>query len=182
MEEFKKKIKLINRELKYKGSIMNVYDDTVDVNGHITHWDYMGKCDAAAIVPVLPNGNIVMVRQYRLAVDKWTLELPAGKLDVEGEDFLVCAKRELEEETAYKSDNLEFLCDTYTAAAFCDEVVRIFVAKDLKKGMQHYDEDEETIVEEWSIEDLKKEIFEGRLKDAKTVSGIMAYITKYNIK
>lgn len=179
MEEFKKKIKLLNRELKYKGTIMDVYTDTVDVNGHITHWDYMGKCDAAAIVPVLPNGKIVMVRQYRLAVDKWTLEIPAGKLDVEGEDFLVCAKRELEEEAGYKSENIEFLCDTYTAAAFCSEIVKIFLARDLKKGTQHFDEDEETIVEEWDIDNLKNEIYKGNIKDAKTIAGIMTYVSKY---
>ena len=179
MEEFKKKIKLVNRELKYKGSIMDIYDDTVDVAGHITHWDYMGKCDAAAIVPVLPNGNIVMVRQYRLAVDKWTIEIPAGKLDVEGEDFLKCAVRELEEEAGYKSDNVEFLCDTYTAAAFCSEVVKIFLARDLKKGIQHFDQDEETIVEEWTLENLKKEIFAGNIKDAKTIAGVLAYESKY---
>lgn len=178
MSDFKKKIKLVSRDLKYKGAIMDIYDDTVEVAGHITHWDYMGKCDAAAIIPVLPNGKIAMVRQYRLAVDKWTLELPAGKLD-KGDDFFSCAKRELEEEAGYKSDNIEFLCDVYTAAAFCSEIVRIYVATDLKKGTQHFDEDEEVMVEEWSIEDLKKEIYEGRLKDGKTVSGIMAYICKY---
>ena len=177
MEEFKKKIKLLSRDLKYKGSIMNVYDDTVDVNGHIAHWDYLGKCDAAAILPVLPNGNILMVRQYRLAVDKFTLELPAGKLDGD-EDYIVCAKRELEEEAGYKSDNIEFLCDIYTAAAFCSEIVRIFVAKDLVKSKQHFDEDEEVIVEEWTIEDLKKEIYSGNIKDAKTISGLMTYISK----
>ena len=180
MDEFKKKIKLINRELKYKGTIMNIYEDTVEVDGHVTHWDYMGKCDAAAIVPVLDNGNILMVRQYRLAVDKWTLELPAGKLDSDDEDYLICAKRELEEETGYKSDNVEFLCDTYTASAFCSEVVRIFVAKDLKKGVKHFDRDEELVTEEWTPADLKKQIYEGLLKDGKTISGLMTYFNKYN--
>ena len=181
MEEFKKKIKLISRDLKYQGSIMSMYDDVVDVDGNIAHWDYMKKCNAAAIVPVLSNGNILMVRQYRLAVDKWTIELPAGKLDSNDEDFLVCAKRELEEETGYKSENIEFLCDTYTAAAFCSEVVRIFVAKDLVPGTKHFDRDEELVTEEWSIVDLKKEIFAGNIKDGKTISGIMTYISKFNL-
>ena len=182
MEDFKKKIKLINRELKYKGSIMSMYDDVVDVDGNIAHWDYMKKCNASAVVPVLPNGNILMVRQYRLAVDKWTLELPAGKLDSDDEDFLVCAKRELEEETGYKSENIEFLCDTYTAAAFCSEIVRIFVATNLTPGTKHFDRDEELCSEEWSIEDLKQEIFAGNIKDGKTISGIMTYIAKFNIE
>ena len=179
MDEFKKKIKLISRELKYKGSIMDIYDDTVDIDGNIAHWDYVDKCDAATIVPVLPNGNILMVKQYRLAVDKWTLELPAGKLDGKDEDFLVCAKRELEEETGYKSDNIEFLCDTFTAAAFCSEIVRIFVATNLTPGTKHFDRDEELVTEEWSIEDLKKEIFAGNIKDGKTIAGIMTYIAKF---
>lgn len=181
MDKFKKSIKLISRDLKYKGSIMSIYDDTVDVNGHITHWDYMGKVDAAAIVPVLPNGKIVMVRQYRLAVDKWTLEIPAGKLDKENEDFKVCAIRELEEEAGYKCDNIDFLCEIYTAAAFCSEIVRIFLATGLKSGVQHFDQDEETIVEEWDINDLKKEILAGNIKDGKTVAGIMAYMAKVGI-
>lgn len=179
MNEFKKKIKLISRDLKYKGSIMSVYDDTVEVDGHITHWDYMGKCDAAAIVPVLPNGKIVMVRQYRLAVDEWTLEIPAGKLDGD-EDYIVCARRELEEEAGYKSDNIEFLCDTYTAASFCSEIVRCYVATNLTKGTQHFDRDEEVVTEEWSIDDLKKEIYAGNIKDGKTVAAIMTYASKYN--
>lgn len=181
MEKFNKKIKLVKRDLKYKGTIMEIYDDTVQVDDRITHWDYMSKCDAAAIVPVLPNGNIVMVRQYRLAVDKWTLEIPAGKIDG-NEDFIVCATRELEEETGYKSDNIEFLCDTYTAAAFCSEIVRCFVATNLTKGNQHFDTDEEIVVEEWPLEDLKNEIYKGNIKDGKTVAAIMTYAAKYGNK
>lgn len=179
MDDFKKKIKLVSRDLKYQGTIMSIYQDTVEVDGHITHWDYMGKCNAAAVVPVLPNGNIVMVRQYRLAVDKWTLEIPAGKLDGD-EDFMVCATRELEEEAGYKSDNIEFLCDTYTAAAFCSEIVRCYVATNLIKGTQHFDRDEEVVTEEWSLEDLKKEIYAGNIKDGKTVAAIMTYAAKCN--
>lgn len=177
-EKFKKTVQLLSRDLKYKGSICNIYDDTVKVGDNIAHWDYMSKCDAAAIVPILPNGKIVMVRQYRLAVDKWTIEIPAGKLDRD-DDFYTCAKRELEEETGYKSDNIDFLCDIYTAAAFCDEVVRIFVATDLKEGKQHFDRDEEIVAEEWDIEDLLKEIYKGEIKDSKSVSGILAYYNKY---
>ena len=178
MNEFKKKIELINRELKCRGSILNFYEDIVKVDGNTAHWDYIEKCHAAAIVPVLPNGNIVMVRQFRLAVDEYTLEIPAGKLDSDEEDFIVCAKRELEEETGYKSDNLNFLCDTYTAAAFCNEIVRIFIATDLKKGETNFDRDEELLIEEWNEEDLKKEIYAGKIKDGKTIAGLMAYFNK----
>ena len=178
MENFKKKIELVKRELKHQGSIMTMYDDVVNVDGNTAHWDYIEKCNAAAIVPVLPNGNIIMVKQFRLAVNEWTLEIPAGKLDSFDEDFLVCAKRELEEETGYKSNDIEFLCDTYTAASFCSEIVRIFVAKNLQKGKQHFDRDEELVAEEWTASDLKKEIFNGNIKDGKTIAGLMSYFTK----
>ena len=70
------------------------------------------------------------------------------------------------------------MCETYTAAAFCDEVIRIYVAEKLIKSKQKFDEDEELLVEEWDINDLKKEILAGNIKDAKTVSGIMSYIVK----
>lgn len=177
-DKFKKTIELVSRELKYKGSICNIYDDTVKVGENIAHWDFMSKCNAAAVVSVLPNGKLIMVRQYRLAVDKWTLEIPAGKLD-ENDDFFSCAKRELEEETGYKSNNIEFLCDIYTAAAFCNEIVRIYVATNLIKGEQHFDRDEEIVTEEWAVEDLLKEIYKGEIKDSKSVSGILAYYDKY---
>ena len=100
------------------------------------------------------------------------------KLDSFDEDFLVCAKRELEEETGYKSNDIEFLCDTYTAASFCSEIVRIFVAKNLQNGKQHFDRDEELVAEEWTASDLKKEIFNGNIKDGKTIAGLMSYFTK----
>ena len=177
MSEFKKSINLVDRKLKYKGSIMNVYNDSVNVDGNIVHWDYIEKSNAAAIIPVLENGNIVMVRQYRLAVNEWTLEIPAGKLDGD-EDYIVCARRELEEETGYKSDNIVFLCDCYAAVAFCSEVIRVFVAKDLKNGIQHFDRDEEIVTEEWALENLKKEIYLGNIKDSKTIAGIMSYANK----
>lgn len=178
MEKYKKKLELVSRNLKYQGSILSVYDDVVKVNGHEAHWDMIKKCNASAIVPILPNGKILMVRQIRTAVDGSVLEIPAGKLDFKDEDYILCAKRELEEETGYRSENIEFLCDIYTAAAFCSEVVRIFVAKDLIKGTQHFDEDEEVLVEEWDVEELKQKIFSGELKDSKTIAGIMAYIVK----
>ena len=109
-------------------------------------------------------------------------DVKTGKLDANGEDYLVCARRELEEEAGYKSDNIEFLCDVYTASAFTSEVVRIFVATNLVKGSQHFDRDEEVLVEEWTPENLKKAIYNGELKDGKTVSGLMTYFTKFNIK
>ena len=177
--KFKKEISLLERELKYKGTILSVYKDKVQIGDNIAYWDHIEHKGASAILPILPNGNIILVRQYRLSVDKWTLEIPAGKFEESDTDPKVCAIRELEEETGYKSDNVIFLCTNFTAVAYCTEKIYIYLARDLKKGIMHNDKDEETIVEEWTIDDIEKEIYDGKIEDAKTISAIMLYINKY---
>ena len=92
----------LDRKLKYQGTILKIYEDTVMANGHEAHWDFIHHDGAAAVVPVMDDGKILMVRQYRNALDRYTLEIPAGKLDEPGEPTLECASRELEEETGYR--------------------------------------------------------------------------------
>lgn len=176
--EVKKPVTLLERTLKYEGSVLKVYDDYVDVGGHKTHWDFIHHMGAAAVLPVLPNGKILMERQYRHALGRYTLEIPAGKRDSEEEDFLLCAKRELEEETGYKSEALELLLWVNTTVAFLDEKIAIYLAKDLKKGQQCFDEDEEIFLEAWALEDLLKLISDGKMTDSKTVAAIQAYAIK----
>ena len=92
-------LKRTDRTLKYEGSILKVYTDEIQLpNGKTTHWDYIHHNGATAIVPVRDDGKILMVRQYRNALDRETLEIPAGKLDDKDEKPLSCAMRELEEE------------------------------------------------------------------------------------
>jgi len=177
--EEKKPVKLIERSLKYKGSVLEVYDDYVDVGGHKTHWDFIHHMGASAVLPVLPDGKILMVRQYRHALGRFTLEIPAGKRDSDDEDFLLCAKRELSEETGYSSENWEFLLYVNTTVAFLDEKIGIYVARDLKKGEQHFDIDEEIFLEEWELSDLQELIYAGKLTDGKTVAAIQSYAAKF---
>ena len=93
-------------------------------------------------VPVRSDGKILMVRQYRNALERMTLEIPAGKLDQPGEPGIECARRELEEETGYRSEELEWLLSLRTTVAFCNEKIEIFVARNLIPSCQHLDEDE----------------------------------------
>ena len=120
-----------------------------------------------------------MVRQYRNALDRYTLELPAGKLDEPDEPKIQCAYRELEEETGFRTENMEYLISVNTTVAFCNEAIDIFVARDLIPSRQHLDEDEEINVEAWDVEELKKLIYAGKMTDGKTIAGIMAYAEKY---
>ena len=172
----------LDRQLKYEGNILKIYEDKVLAKGHEARWDFIHHDGAAAVLPVADDGKILMVRQYRNALDRYTLEIPAGKLDAPGEPKVECAFRELEEETGYRvesPENLEYLMSLTTTVAFCDEAIDIFVAHNLIPSHQNLDEDEVINVERWSVEDLQKLIYTGKMTDAKTVAAIMAYAAKY---
>ena len=176
------RVERLKRELKYQGTILKIYEDTVIANGHEAHWDFIHHDGAAAVLPVTDDGKILMVRQYRNALDRETLEIPAGKLDDPKEPKIQCAYRELEEETGYRSEHLEYLMSLNTTVAFCDEAIDIFVARDLIPSHQHLDEDEVTEVEAWELKDLLQLIYEGKMTDGKTVAAISTYAVKYGCR
>ena len=174
-------VRRVKRELVHKGAVIDIYCDTMEFeNGNTAKWDYIHHDGAAAVVPVTDEGKILMVRQYRNALERYTLEIPAGKLDDPEERGIVCASRELEEETGYRSDKLEWMITLRTTVAFCNERIEIFVAHNLIPSKQNLDEDEYIDVQAYSIEELKAKIFAGEIEDSKTVSAILAYDTKYN--
>ncbi len=179
MEEKNPPVVRLGRELKYQGTILKIYEDQVISNGHACRWDFIHHDGAAAVIPVTSDGEILMVRQYRNALDRYTLEIPAGKLDDPKEPTLDCAVRELEEETGFKAGSMEFLLSVNTTVAFCDEHIDIYLARDLQPSYQHLDEDEVIQVERWKLEDLEKLIFSGKISDSKTIAAILAYARKY---
>ena len=174
------KIKRLNRELVYKGAILDIYKDTMDVgNGKIEEWDFVShRKGAACIVPVLPDGRILMVRQYRNALERDTIEVPAGARDSVTEDTMVCAVRELEEETGYKSNKVSKLLELRTTVAFCNEIVDVYLAEDLVPGKQHLDDAEDIRLEIYTLDELLEKIYSGVIQDAKTVAAILAYSNK----
>lgn len=169
----------LDRQLKYQGNILKIYEDTVLANGHEAHWDYIHHDGAAAVLPVTDDGKILMVRQYRNALNRYTLEIPAGKLDEPDEPKIECAYRELEEETGFRVENLEYLMSLNTTVAFCDEAIDIFVAHHLIPSKQNLDEDEVINVEAWELADLEELIYTGKLTDGKTIAALMVYARKY---
>ena len=175
-EEFKR----LSRDLVYKGSIIDYYKDTVQVpNGNVVKWDFIGHKGAAAIVPVREDGKILMVRQYRNALDRYTLEIPAGGLNGADEPTKTAAARELEEETGYRSEDVDFLISIRTTVAFCNEKIDIYVAHNLIKTHQHLDEDEFINVEAYTVDELMDMIYDTTSQDSKTICAIMTYAHKY---
>ena len=119
-----------------------------------------------------------MVHQYRNALERMTVEIPAGARDNAQEDTKVCAARELEEETGYRSDNLEFLISLKATVAYDNEFIDIYVARDLKPGKQHLDQYEFIELEPMELDELCERIYAGKIQDGKTVAALMAYKNK----
>ncbi len=172
----------LKRDLAYTGTILKIYRDTVVANGIEEVYDYIHHDGAAAVLPVTKDGKIIMVRQYRNALNRFTLEIPAGKVDAPDEPRIECAYRELEEETGFRTEKLEYLMTIHTTVAFCDEAIDVFLAKDLIPSKQHLDADESIDVEEWEVKDLLELIYTGKMTDGKTVAAIMAFAQKEGIR
>ena len=178
-----KEMTRVKRIRMYQGAIVDVYRDYMQFsNGNTEEWDYIHHRGAAAVVPVTDDGRIIMVRQYRNALERFTLEIPAGALDDPEEPGINCSARELEEETGYRSENLEWLITLRTTVAFCNERIEVYVAKNLVPSKQHLDPNEFVNVELQTVEEQKQMIFDGEIEDSKTVASILAYDAKYNRK
>ena len=176
-----KKIERVKRELIHKGTILDMYEDTVRLpNGKEEKWDFVShRMGAACVLAVRPDGKILMVRQYRNALDRFTLEVPAGKRDSLDEDTSICAARELEEETGYRAGKLEKILALKSTVAFCNEFIDVYLATELEKiGEQHLDEAEDIDIEAYDLKELMDMCYSGTLQDAKTVAAIMAYAAR----
>lgn len=172
-EEFKR----LDRKLIHNGRIIDYYQDTIKLpNGNEALYDFIRHKGAAAMIAVREDGRLLMVRQWRNAIDRFTLEIPAGGLNSIDEPTEAAAVRELREETGYLAENVRFLLRIYTTVAFCSEGIDIYLATGLKRHeSQHLDEDEFVDVGAYSLEELVQMIYDGKIEDAKTICAIMTY-------
>jgi len=169
--------KIIKSEIIFRGKVFNTKVDQIEYNsGNKAVREVAEHPGGAVIVPVTTDGKIVMVTQHRFPVDKVLLELPAGKLGKD-EDPFICAVRELEEETGYKSDNVKELGSIYTTPGYSTEKLWIYIAKDLKPGNHNREEGEFGMeVFELSLKEVENKIYNGEIVDGKTICGI--YLAK----
>ncbi|WP_082233927.1 NUDIX domain-containing protein [Halobacillus massiliensis] len=154
----------------YKGRIVHLKVDSVTLpDGNTSKREIIKHPGAVAIIAQKEDGKIIFVEQYRKAMEKSMVEIPAGKLE-EGEEPIVTAKRELEEETGYTSDNLKLIRTFYTSPGFADELVHVYYTNDLTKLEEKVDGDEDEFVElmELTLTEAEKLEEEERIHDAKT--------------
>lgn len=167
--------KTVNSKMLYRGKIVNLRLDSVVLeNGKTALREVVEHPGAVGIVALKDNGNIVMVRQYRKAVEQVLLELPAGKLK-KGEDPKDCAGRELVEETGYIAAELRFLMSFYTSPGFSDEIMHMFLATGLRRGEKNPDEDEMVETVEVEPDKALDMVLRGEIKDVKTVAGVLLF-------
>lgn len=128
---------------------------------------------ASAVVAIDDDGQIILVRQHRIAVGRLTLEIPAGKLDSADEDPFLCAQRELSEETGMKAESWRKLTVLETTPGFCNERIHIYLATGLSQHDSHPDEDEFVDVTRMPLQDAVAKVLDGTFRDGKTALGIM---------
>ena len=162
----------LSSEMKFDGKLIKVTYDVAEVNGKEAWREVVHHPGASAVVAIDEENRIIMEKQFRYALNDYLLEIPAGKLDA-GEDPLVCAKRELEEETGIVASEWISLGTIATSPGFCNEVIHLYVAKGLSKGEIHWDEDEYVEVERYRFDELLQRIKEEKIKDSKSLSALL---------
>ncbi|MBQ6196627.1 MAG: NUDIX hydrolase [Lachnospiraceae bacterium] len=158
----------------FDGVILHVFRDKVELpNGDLSVREVIAHVEAVCVVPVDADGNVILERQYRYPIDAVITEIPAGKLDKEGEDPLEGAKRELREETGITADRWTDLGFFVPAAAYCAETIRMYLAQDLHQGKQQLDEDEFLDVFRMPLKDAVQLVMDGKIPDAKTQAALL---------
>ncbi len=165
--------KPLTEDVAWTGRIFNVNRLEVELpDGRKALRDVVRHPGAVAIVALTDEGRICLVRQYRTALGRVTVEIPAGKLDA-GEDPLECANRELLEETGMVAEKMAFLTTIATSDGFCDELIHIYMATGLSFDKSSPDADEFINVDLVEVGELVDAVLDGRIEDAKTVVGAL---------
>jgi len=173
--------KVDKSEILYQGKVFNLQVDeiTYTESGNKGIRQVAVHPGGAVVVPVTDDGKIVLVQQFRYPLQRILLELPAGKLEPE-EDPMLCATRELTEETGYTAAKVEPLGFIFTSPGFCTEKLYMYVATGLTPGEFNREEGEIGMeIHEHTIEEIEKMIVDGIIVDAKTIGGIYQFKLKY---
>jgi ADP-ribose pyrophosphatase len=176
------KEKTKSSKIVYQGKFMNLLLDRVILpDNSVGERVFIKHPGGAAVLPITKDNRLILVYQYRYPIQAISLEIPAGKKDHVGEDSLECAKRELEEETGYVSEDIKLLYTMHPCVGYSDEVLDLFIAKDCVpiKNPKSMDEDEFIEVELFTVQEAKELLLTKRITDAKTIIAIQAYLAMF---
>lgn len=163
----------IKSEKIYEGKILNLRIDTIELpDKKYTKREVVEHSGGVGVVAITDEDKIVLVKQYRQAISKEMLEIPAGKLEL-NEEPRITAIRELKEETGYSTDNLKYITEFYPTPGYCNEKIHVYMADKLKPGEQDLDEHEYVEVIEMPFDEAYEKTLNGEISDAKTIIGIL---------
>lgn len=164
----------VSSQAIFTGRVISLQVDEVQLpDGSLSTREIVKHPGAVAILAV-QDERMLVVTQYRKALEKIQVEIPAGKLEP-GEDLAVAANRELEEETGYRAKSLNHLCSFYTSPGFANEILHLYVTDDLEPGTLKPDQDE-FIESEWiTFAEAQEWIAQGLISDAKTMLSVFAW-------
>jgi ADP-ribose pyrophosphatase len=166
---------ILSSEIVYKGPIFGVRRDQVlEPTGVRTMREVITHPGSVVVMPVLPDGRIILIRQYRHATRQFLWELVAGRMDP-GENINAAAARELIEETGYRAKKLRVFMDLFPTPGFLEERMYILIAEGLTLGQAEPEEDEKIEAKTFQRAELEKMIKNGTLRDAKTIAGLLYY-------
>ena len=171
------KFKVRKKTLVYDGRIVRLVVSDGMIRGRKARWEVVHHIGSVGIIPILSDGRIVLVEQFRYAVRERLLEIPAGTLH-KGETPLSAAKREIQEETGYAAKDLKKINIFYPSPGVTDEFVVIYKATGLKPSKLAADFDEDIKVKVVKLSDALRYIKEGRIKDAKTIIALLLMAKK----
>lgn len=164
----------VKTEPIFKGRMISLQVDTVKLPDGGTATREIVRHPGASAVLALLDGKMLVVEQYRKPLEKFQVEIPAGKLDP-GEDPMEAAYRELEEETGYRAKSMKLVNAFYTSPGFADEKLYLYFTDELEKGTMSLDEEEFLQVEAVTFEEAQRYIREERISDAKTIAAVYAW-------
>ncbi len=165
--------KTLKTERIYEGKVINLRVDTVELpDKKYSKREIVEHPGAVGIIGISNEGQVILVRQYRKAVDDFLLEIPAGKMEPK-EDPLECARREFKEETGYSASNFHFLSQCYTSPGFSNEKIFLYKAENLFKGIAEPDEDEYIEIVKIGFTKALAKIAKGEIQDCKTIMAIL---------
>ena len=165
--------KKISSESVFDGVLLHVRKDEVELpNGHKSTREWIKHPGASSVIPLLPDNQIILVKQYRYPMGCVTLEVPAGKLDGD-EDPIICAERELSEETGYTAEKIWKLTTIATTVGFSNEVIHLYAATNLTAGKQHPDEDEFINTVKIPLTAAVQMVESGKIIDCKSIISIL---------
>lgn len=161
-------------KLVFDGRVLHVYCDTINLpDDRRSSREYCRHGGAVAVVPLTKAGEVVCVRQYRYALGRVTLEIPAGKLDSPTEDHAEAALRELREETGYTTDRFRSIGDLATSPALLTEIIYLYLAENMTPGDVDPDDDEFLEIVHIPLEEMVDMILSGEIQDAKTQAAVL---------